>query len=1012
MVVSICSRVSSFSGGVTSASADSVENVAKEFSGVSTLSIQSKAGFFQVGEVGDILLLVLVCCLMLATVGCGAGFAMPVDGLHASPTAVNFGDVPVNQQVDGSILFSNNSSVSLTISKMSVTDRAFSIQERSDLPISIPAGGNRLLKVGFIPTAVADYSGQLAVMDQFAAPMAQIPLRGHGSSPGSAQLTLNDTALSFGSVAVNSATTRSLILKSTGSSRLTVNSAAVSGPGFSLVGGGLPITLDPNQSTTLQVQFKPTAAGPASGQLALNTNAANGSTTAVVLSGSGAEAPSPQLSVSTSSLAFGNVDVNTAKAMALTLTSTGNSALTVNSAAITGAGFTIVGGTLPVTLNPQQSMTLQVQFKPIATGPAIGKINISSNATNGSSFIVKLNGTGAAAANPQLTVNATSLAFGNVTVNTAKALSLVLTSTGTSAVTVNSAAITGAGFTIVGGMLPATLSPQQSMTLQVQFKPTATGAASGQITINSNSTSGGTTAIALSGTGAAATSPQLTVSATTLAYGNVTVNTAKALSLVLTSIGTSAVTVNSAAITGAGFSIVSGTLPATLSPQQSITLQVQFKPTATGAASGQITISSNSTNGSTTVVALSGTGAAATSPQLTVSTTSLAFGNVTVNTAKALSLVLSSTGTSAVTVNSAAIAGAGFTIIGGTLPATLNPQQSITLQVQFKPTAMGAASGQISISSNSSNGGSTIVALSGTGAAAVNPQLTVSTTSLAFGNVTVNMAKALSLVLTSTGTSAITVNSATITGAGYTIVSQTFPATLNPQQSMTLQVQFKPTATGVASGQITISSNSTSGSTAIVALSGTGAAANPLLTVSTNSLSFGSIAINTAITLNATLKSTGTTPVTVNSAAITGAGFSIIGGSFPITLDPSGTATVQVQFKPTTVGAATGKLTISSNSGSGNTVAVNLSGTGTATTHQVNLSWTAPSNSPDPVKGYNIYRSTGGGAMTLMNVSPEVTTSYVDSTVTNGTSYSYVVKSVDSSGVESVGSNQIEVTIP
>ena len=905
MVVSICSRVSSFSGGVTSASADSVENVAKEFSGVSTLSIQSKAGFFQVGELGDILLLVLVCCLMLATVGCGAGFAMPVDGLHASPTAVNFGDVPVNQQVDGSILFSNNSSVLLTISKMSVTDRAFSIQERSDMPISIPAGGNRLLKVGFIPTAVADYSGQLAVMDQFAAPMAQIPLRGHGSSPGSAQLTLNDTALSFGSVAVNSATTRSLILKSTGSSRLTVNSAAVSGPGFSLVGGGLPITLDPNQSTTLQVQFKPTAAGPASGQLALNTNAANGSTTAVVLSGSGAEAPNPQLSVSTSSLAFGNVNVNTAKAMALTLTSTGNSALTVNSAAITGAGFTIVSGTLPVTLNPQQSMTLQVQFKPIATGPAIGKINISSNATNGSSFIVKLNGTGAAAANPQLTVNATSLAFGNVTVNTAKALLLVLTSTGTSAVTVNSAAITGAGFTIVGGTLPATLSPQQSMTLQVQFKPTATGAASGQITINSNSTSGSTTAIALSGTGAAATSPQLTVSATALAYGNVTVNTAKTLSLVLTSTGTSAVTVNSAAITGAGFSIVSGTLP-----------------------------------------------------------------------------------------------------------ATLNPQQSITLQVQFKPTATGSASGQITISSNSSNGGSTIVALSGTGAAAANPQLTVSTTSLAFGNVTVNMAKALSLVLTSTGTSAITVNSATITGAGYTIVSQTFPATLNPQQSMTLQVQFKPTATGVASGQITISSNSTSGGSTIVALSGTGATANPQLTVSTNSLSFGSIAINTAITLNVTLKSTGTTPVTVNSAAITGAGFSIIGGSFPITLDPSGTATVQVQFKPTTVGAATGKLTISSNSGSGNTVAVNLSGTGTATTHQVNLSWTAPSNSPDPVKGYNIYRSTGGGAMTLMNVSPEVTTSYVDSTVTNGTSYSYVVKSVDSSGVESVGSNQIEVTIP
>ena len=38
---------------------------------------------------------------------------------------------------------------------------------------------------------------------------------------------------------------------------------------------------------------------------------------------------------------------------------------------------------------------------------------------------------------------------------------------------------------------------------------------------------------------------------------------------------------------------------------------------------------------------------------------------------------------------------------------------------------------------------------------------------------------------------------------------------------MTLQVQFGPTATGAASGQITISNNSSSGNTAIVALSGT-----------------------------------------------------------------------------------------------------------------------------------------------------------------------------------------------
>src|SRR6202041_63308 len=338
--------------------------------------------------------------------------------------------------------------------------------------------------------------------------------------------------------------------------------------------------------------------------------------------------------------------------------------------------------------------------------------------------VVTLSGTGTATANRQLTISASSLSFGSETVNTAKTQTLTLTSSGTSAVTVSSAAVPGAGFTIGGGTLPATLNPNQTLALQVQFAPTVTGSASGQITISSNSTTGGTAVVTLSGTGTATANPQLTVSASSLSFGSETVNTAKTLSVTLASSGTSAVTVSSAAITGAGFTIVGGTLPATLNPNQTLALQVQFAPTATGAASGQITISSNSTTGGTAVVTLSGTGTAAANPQLTISAPSLSFGSETVNTPKTLSVTLTSSGSSAVTVSSAATPGAGFTIVGGTLPATLNPNQTLALQVQFAPTATGAASGQITIGSNSTTGGTAAVALSGTGTADANPQLT------------------------------------------------------------------------------------------------------------------------------------------------------------------------------------------------------------------------------------------------------------------------------------------------
>jgi hypothetical protein len=277
--------------------------------------------------------------------------------------------------------------------------------------------------------------------------------------------------------------------------------------------------------------------------------------------------------------------------------------------------------------------------------------------------------------------------------------------------------------------------------------------------------------------------------------------------------------------------------------------------------------------------------------------------------------------------------------------------------------------------------------------------------------VTVNTPSTRSLTLTSTGTAPVTVNSAAITGAGFTIVAQSFPMTLNPTQSVTLQIQFLPTAAGAASGQIAISSNSATGGTAVVALSGTGTAAGSAqLSISTASLSFGSLAVNATATQSLTLTSTGTTPVTVNSATITGAGFTLIGGSLPVTLNPTQTMTLTLQFKPATTGALTGQITVSSNSTSGGTAVVGLSGTGTAVPHEVDLSWIAPTSAPD-VAGYNIYRAAGSGSLVLMNSSLDTTLAYVDKNVSTG-NYSYVVKSVDSSGMESVPSNQITVTVP
>jgi fibronectin type 3 domain-containing protein len=139
------------------------------------------------------------------------------------------------------------------------------------------------------------------------------------------------------------------------------------------------------------------------------------------------------------------------------------------------------------------------------------------------------------------------------------------------------------------------------------------------------------------------------------------------------------------------------------------------------------------------------------------------------------------------------------------------------------------------------------------------------------------------------------------------------------------------------------------------------------------------------------------------------------GSSFPVTLNPGQSLNLNLQFAPTTSGSATGQLTITSNSSTNPTANFALSGTGTSasTSHQVNLTWSAPAATSNPVAGYNVYRAPGGTtSYQRLNSSPVGSTNYTDSAVTSGKAYVYIVKSVDYSGTESSASNASTASVP
>jgi hypothetical protein len=210
------------------------------------------------------------------------------------------------------------------------------------------------------------------------------------------------------------------------------------------------------------------------------------------------------------------------------------------------------------------------------------------------------------------------------------------------------------------------------------------------------------------------------------------------------------------------------------------------------------------------------------------------------------SLVLTSTGNAPVTISAAALSGSGFTISGATFPATLNPSQAITLSLLFKPAAIGAATGQLTIISNSSSSPNTVVGLSGTGTPATPAAL--SAVSCGKGSVTGAATRACSVYLSAEALSPLVVNLASDSAA----VAVPSAVTVSAGASHT---GFAAVVSPVSTPLVVTLTASAGGVSQHIALQLN--ASIPTLSFNTSSLAFGNVTVNAPAKQFVTLSSTG-----------------------------------------------------------------------------------------------------------------------------------------------------------
>ena len=637
-----------------------------------------------------------------------------------------------------------------------------------------------------------------------------------------------------------------------------------------------------------------------------------------------------------------------------------------------------------------------------------------------------------------LSANSTSMNFADVVAGSSSLQPLTLSNTGTAAVVISQATVTGAGFSIVGGMSSISLAGGKNQAFQVQFAPKSAGSVSGNISIVSDapnsplviSLSGnGTAALAIAtqpenqsvkagqsadfsvvatGTGtltyqwkrngaaiSAATGPSYATPAATNADNGAQFS-------VVVSDGTQSVTSNSAILTVTAASVAPSIVSQPANRAVTAGQTATFSVTATGTAPLLYQWKKNG-------AAISG----ATASSYTTGATSASDNNsqFTVTVTNSVSNVTSSAATLTVNVPPSIT----------TQPAsrTVNAGQAATFNV--------AATGTGTLSYQWKRDGNVI---SGATSASYTTPATVASDNGAQFSVTVT-----------DSVSSVTSNSATLTvnvpPSAPSITAQPASKTVLAGQTATFSVAATgtgpltyqwnkggsaiaganattyttPAATSADSGsQFTVTVSNTAGKVTSAAATLTVTAVTTLLNASQTILNFLNINIGSNSVLPVVFTNAGNSDITITGVTISGAGYTAGGVQSGQIVKPGQTATLNVTFAPSGTGSLPGTVQVISTA-TNSPASVTLSGTGVQTvSHSVTLNWVA---STSVVTGYNVYRSAiSGGPYTKLNSGLIAATTYVDTTVQSGQTYFYVVTSVDSSNVESADSTEVSATIP
>jgi hypothetical protein len=636
----------------------------------------------------------------------------PTRTLSVAPSSISFG----NKRVGGTFtdntltLTAGGDQTNVTINSTSlVTGARFSTSSSSGSNGSrnVTTGGSETETITFTPNAKGAFTDSLIISSNANSPTAADARKAIFISGTGIQAAFSgQTSIPFGNVKKGQTKQIPYSFNNSGDDTLFITGSSIAtGSGtFSIVSNPSPTTIPPGGSSSMTLQFAPSAKQAYTGALAFT--ASNGVTiTNIPLSGAGV---SPVMGVP-SLTDIGLSKVGLPRNGSLVISNDGDDTLHITSITLgttkQEAKFQMSNASA-VNLIPSQTRTVNFVYTPTAEGTDLADVIIVSDDPSTPSKTVAVTGKGGLPKMAKPTVD--TIRFGNVRFGgSATNTDLLINNSGTFDLNVTEVAVSPSQFTLVNK--PSSVGPKASSSVSLKFTPSAIGPFVGMAIIKGDDAGNPSDTVYLSGTG---TDSKVDIP-TTLDFGDLKKNVTRDSIIWLRNLGTAAVKITKYAFVQSanGFSILDSN-GKTINPKDSVKVKVHFAPTAEQSYTGTLTVTTDEATGNAHQILISGRGI---DSKLTVGASSIEFGTVDSGLVVQKFVTVTNTGTAPATINTLPITGSTAFVLDAptTVPHTIAAATTDTIYVSFHPVTNGSISGTLTI--NAAEGSPLQVSLHGVG---------------------------------------------------------------------------------------------------------------------------------------------------------------------------------------------------------------------------------------------------------------------------------------------------------